>query len=41
VIGAGYATKPRASCAKPHFVHHEMMRRDHGEHYAAVSCYNA
>lgn len=29
------------ACAKPHFVHHEMMMRDHGERYAAVSCYNS
>ena len=29
------------ACAKPHFVHHEMMTADHGEGYAAVSCYNA
>ncbi len=29
------------ACAKPHFVHHEMMRADHGEGYAAVSCYNS
>ncbi|MDZ7707768.1 MAG: YjjI family glycine radical enzyme [Trueperaceae bacterium] len=29
------------ACAKPHFVNHEMMVRDHGEGYAAVSCYNS
>jgi YjjI family glycine radical enzyme len=27
--------------AKPHFVNHPMMVVDHGEHYAAVSCYNS
>jgi YjjI family glycine radical enzyme len=27
--------------AKPHFVNHPMMIADHGEHYAAVSCYNS
>lgn len=27
--------------AKPHFVNHEMMVDDHGEGYAAVSCYNS
>lgn len=27
--------------AKPHFVNHEMMCGDHGEGYAAVSCYNS
>ena len=26
---------------KPHFVNHPMMVRDHGERYAAVSCYNS
>jgi len=26
---------------KPHFVNHPMMVGDHGEHYAAVSCYNS
>jgi YjjI family glycine radical enzyme len=26
---------------KPHFVNHPMMAGDHGEHYAAVSCYNS
>jgi len=26
---------------KPHFVNHPMMTADHGEHYAAVSCYNS
>jgi YjjI family glycine radical enzyme len=26
---------------KPHFVNHPMMVGDHGEQYAAVSCYNA
>jgi YjjI family glycine radical enzyme len=26
---------------KPHFVNHPMMVRDHGEAYAAVSCYNS
>ncbi|MFM2076661.1 MAG: hypothetical protein RJA49_551 [Actinomycetota bacterium] len=26
---------------KPHFVNHPMMTGDHGEHYAAVSCYNS
>ena len=26
---------------KPHFVNHPMMVRDHGEQYAAVSCYNS
>lgn len=26
---------------KPHFVNHPMMAADHGEHYAAVSCYNS
>jgi YjjI family glycine radical enzyme len=26
---------------KPHFVNHPMMVGDHGERYAAVSCYNA
>ena len=26
---------------KPHFVNHPMMVADHGEHYAAVSCYNS
>ncbi|MEM9036421.1 MAG: YjjI family glycine radical enzyme [Actinomycetota bacterium] len=26
---------------KPHFVHHPLMVRDHGEDYAAVSCYNS
>lgn len=29
------------ACAKPHFVNDPMMRADHGEGYAAVSCYNA
>ena len=29
------------ACAKPHFVNHDMMVGDHGEGYAAVSCYNA
>ncbi|MEZ5117057.1 MAG: YjjI family glycine radical enzyme [Candidatus Nanopelagicales bacterium] len=28
-------------CGKPHFVNHPMMVRDHGEDYAAVSCYNS
>jgi YjjI family glycine radical enzyme len=27
--------------AKPHFVNHPMMVADHGERYAAVSCYNS
>lgn len=27
--------------AKPHFVNHEMMTADHGDGYAAVSCYNS
>ena len=27
--------------AKPHFVNHAMMTADHGEEYAAVSCYNS
>ncbi len=27
--------------AKPHFVNHPMMVADHGEQYAAVSCYNS
>lgn len=27
--------------AKPHFVNHPMMIADHGERYAAVSCYNS
>jgi len=27
--------------AKPHFVNHPMMVGDHGEQYAAVSCYNS
>ncbi len=27
--------------AKPHFVNHPMMVGDHGERYAAVSCYNS
>jgi YjjI family glycine radical enzyme len=27
--------------AKPHFVNHSMMTSDHGEGYAAVSCYNS
>ena len=26
---------------KPHFVNHPMMVHDHGEQYAAVSCYNS
>jgi YjjI family glycine radical enzyme len=26
---------------KPHFVNHPMMVEDHGEQYAAVSCYNS
>ena len=26
---------------KPHFVNHPMMVEDHGERYAAVSCYNS
>ncbi len=26
---------------KPHFVNHPMMVADHGERYAAVSCYNS
>lgn len=26
---------------KPHFVNHPMMTQDHGERYAAVSCYNS
>ena len=26
---------------KPHFVNHPMMVRDHGDRYAAVSCYNS
>lgn len=29
------------ACAKPHFVNHPMMVADHGEAYAAVSCYNS
>lgn len=29
------------ACAKPHFVNHAMMVRDHGDGYAAVSCYNS
>jgi len=29
------------ACAKPHFANHEMMACDHGESYAAVSCYNS
>lgn len=29
------------ACAKPHFVNHAMMTSDHGEDYAAVSCYNS
>jgi len=28
-------------CGKPHFVNHPMMVSDHGEGYAAVSCYNS
>jgi YjjI family glycine radical enzyme len=28
-------------CGKPHFVSHPLMRSDHGEGYAAVSCYNS
>jgi YjjI family glycine radical enzyme len=27
--------------AKPHFVNHPMMVADHGDRYAAVSCYNS
>jgi YjjI family glycine radical enzyme len=27
--------------AKPHFVNHPMMVADHGQQYAAVSCYNS
>ena len=27
--------------AKPHFVNHPMMVADHGQNYAAVSCYNS
>ena len=26
---------------KPHFVNHPMMVADHGDRYAAVSCYNS
>lgn len=29
------------ACAQPHFAQHEMMVADHGEGYAAVSCYNS
>ena len=29
------------ACGKPHFVSHPLMVRDHGERYAAVSCYNS
>jgi len=29
------------ACAKPHFVNHPMMVADHGDAYAAVSCYNS
>lgn len=29
------------ACGKPHFVSHGLMTRDHGERYAAVSCYNS
>lgn len=29
------------ACAQPHFVQQEMMVADHGERFAAVSCYNA
>ena len=28
-------------CGKPHFVSHPLMCSDHGEDYAAVSCYNS
>lgn len=28
-------------CGKPHFVSHPLMCSDHGEGYAAVSCYNS
>ncbi|HEX9258912.1 MAG TPA: YjjI family glycine radical enzyme [Acidimicrobiales bacterium] len=28
-------------CGKPHFVNHPMMVADHGDGYAAVSCYNS
>jgi YjjI family glycine radical enzyme len=29
------------ACGQPHFVNHPMMVADHGEGYAAVSCYNS
>lgn len=29
------------ACGQPHFVNHPMMAADHGEGYAAVSCYNS
>ena len=29
------------ACAKPHFINQPIMTADHGEQYAAVSCYNA
>ena len=32
---------PSSRPAKPHFVNHPMMVADHGERYAAVSCYNS
>ncbi len=35
------ATETVFACAKPHFVNDPMMRADHGEGYAAVSCYNS
>lgn len=35
------AVETVVACAQPHFVQQEMMVADHGERYAAVSCYNA
>lgn len=35
------AVKTVFETGKPHFVNHPMMVADHGEEYAAVSCYNS
>lgn len=35
------AVRTVVACAQPHFVQQEMMVADHGEGYAAVSCYNS
>lgn len=35
------AVETVVACAQPHFVQQEMMVADHGDGYAAVSCYNS